>query len=120
MELPDDICRLINEYARPITRGDWRKGSFVSRNYMTLDCSTYKDEIIEIIINDFMIDTPMEYRNYLSKNTGYMILNYNPTIEEIKEICDLPHYKVVDFCYELHKNVCIIRSDFIDYEFINI
>jgi hypothetical protein len=45
-----------------------------------------------------------------------MILNYNPTFEEVKEECDLPHYKVVNFGYELHKNTCIIRSDYIEYE----
>jgi hypothetical protein len=117
MQLPEDICKIINEYARPLTRGDWRQGSYFAQNCRTRDCSTYKDKIIESI-NDFMIDTPMEYRNYLSKNTGYMILNYNPTFEEVKEIYDLPHYKVVNFCYELHKNVCIIRSDFIEYDFI--
>jgi hypothetical protein len=117
MELPEDVCHLISEFARPLTRGDWRKGSYLAQNYETRDCSTYKDAIIELI-NNFMIDTPMEYRNYLSENMGYMILNYNPTIEEVKSVCDLPHYKVVNFGYELHKNVCIIRSDFIEYDFI--
>jgi hypothetical protein len=31
MELPIEIQRLINDYARPMTRPDWRKGSYYNR-----------------------------------------------------------------------------------------
>jgi hypothetical protein len=115
MELPEDVCHLIHNFARPLTRGDWHKGSYLARNYLTRDCSTYKDKIIELI-DDFVLDVPMDYTNYLTSNMGIMILNYNPSFEEVKEECDLPHYKVVNFGYELHKNTCIIRSDYIEYE----
>jgi len=33
MEFPIEIQMLINDYARPITRPDWRKGSFLTRYY---------------------------------------------------------------------------------------
>ncbi len=33
MEFPIEIQMLINDYARPITRPDWRKGSFMIRYY---------------------------------------------------------------------------------------
>ena len=28
MKLPENVLALIKEYAKPITRGDWRKGSY--------------------------------------------------------------------------------------------
>jgi hypothetical protein len=31
MEFPEEIQRLINEYAKPITRPDWRKGSSIAK-----------------------------------------------------------------------------------------
>ncbi len=31
MELPIEIQMLINDYARPMTRPDWRQGSYISR-----------------------------------------------------------------------------------------
>jgi len=33
MELPFEIQMLINDYARPISRPDWRKGSSINRCY---------------------------------------------------------------------------------------
>ena len=33
MEFPIEIQMLINDYARPITRPDWRQGSFLTRHY---------------------------------------------------------------------------------------
>ena len=33
MEFPIEIQMLINDYARPISRPDWRKGSFMVRYY---------------------------------------------------------------------------------------
>ena len=33
MEFPIEIQMLINDYARPMTRPDWRKGSFMIRYY---------------------------------------------------------------------------------------
>lgn len=31
MEFPDDILMIINAYAKPMTKGDWRKGSFIAK-----------------------------------------------------------------------------------------
>ena len=33
MEFPIEIQMLINDFARPMTRPDWRKGSFMIRYY---------------------------------------------------------------------------------------
>ena len=33
MEFPIEIQKLINDYARPLTRPDWRKGSFIIKYY---------------------------------------------------------------------------------------
>ena len=33
MEFPIEIQMLINEYAKPATRPDWRKGSFINITY---------------------------------------------------------------------------------------
>ena len=33
MEFPIEIQMLINDFLRPITRPDWRKGSFMNRYY---------------------------------------------------------------------------------------
>ena len=33
MEFPIEIQKLINDYARPRTRPDWRKGSYIRSNY---------------------------------------------------------------------------------------
>ena len=39
MEFPVEIQMLINDYLRPITRTDWRKGSFIIRQYKQDDRS---------------------------------------------------------------------------------
>jgi hypothetical protein len=31
MEFPDDILTIINAYAKPMTKGDWRKGSYTAK-----------------------------------------------------------------------------------------
>ena len=33
MEFPVEIQMLINDYLRPMTRPDWRQGSFITRHY---------------------------------------------------------------------------------------
>jgi hypothetical protein len=39
MEFPIEIQMLINDYLRPITRNDWRKGSYIVRQYKQDDRS---------------------------------------------------------------------------------
>ena len=36
MEFPVEIQMLINDFLRPITRTDWRQGSFLTRHYRSL------------------------------------------------------------------------------------
>ena len=31
MEFPDDILSIIKAYSKPMTKGDWRKGSFIAK-----------------------------------------------------------------------------------------
>jgi hypothetical protein len=41
MELPIEIQRIINDYARPITRPDWRKGCYFCRMVYSLNDSVH-------------------------------------------------------------------------------
>jgi len=111
MELPDDVLKIIKEYSQPLTRGDWRKGSYTFRN------GIYDDEIIKKIIDEIVMDIPVEYVNYLRNNEyGYMILNYEPTLKEIENIFNNTYYKVINFIYEKYGNIYILRSDYIELE----
>ena len=55
MEFPIEIQRLINEYAKPCTRPDWKKGCFFNRciiryNQLSRDTTRYKfKEIINVV-----------------------------------------------------------------------
>ena len=55
MEFPQDIQNIINEYAKPITRPDWRKGCYFSR-YSHPYFETYQ-ELITQSVYDFNYDT---------------------------------------------------------------
>lgn len=33
MYLPDDVLDIIREYSKPLTRPDWRQGSYFKRNF---------------------------------------------------------------------------------------
>ena len=55
MEFPIEIQMLINDYARPLTRPDWKKGSFINRTYRSwggqlgrLNISEFKEYLIKI------------------------------------------------------------------------
>jgi hypothetical protein len=37
MEFPIEIERLINEFAKPLTRPDWKKGSFIYKKNTTIN-----------------------------------------------------------------------------------
>ena len=41
MEFPIEIQMLINAYAKPMTRPDWREGSYLKRTLMS-GCSKYQ------------------------------------------------------------------------------
>ncbi len=32
MELPDELIMIINAYAKPLTRPDWKQGSYIIKN----------------------------------------------------------------------------------------
>ena len=54
MEFPIEIQMLINAYAKPMTRPDWRKGSFINITYRS-----YQGQLGRLIIKEFKqyIDT---------------------------------------------------------------
>ena len=66
MEFPIEIQMLINDYARPLTRPDWRKGSFINLTYrswggqlgrLTIkEFKEYLDTCSGIINDDDMFD----------------------------------------------------------------
>lgn len=47
MEFPIEIQRLINEYAKPMTRVDWRNGSYISQDS---SCNNH----IKYIANEYL------------------------------------------------------------------
>jgi len=51
MEFPLEIQNLINEYAKPITRPDWKEGCYFSRQPFYFFV-TY-GELIEELVNEF-------------------------------------------------------------------
>lgn len=51
MEFPQDIQNIINEYAKPCTRPDWRDGCYFSRQPVYFFVSY--SELIEEIVSDF-------------------------------------------------------------------
>jgi len=113
MELPDDICKYIYEFARPLTRGDWRKGSSI-RKLITMN------DIYEKLIN-MAIDVPVEYVNYLRCNLyngGYMILNYRPTFQEAEKVFNCNLYKLTQISYSQCNNTYLIRNDYIELELL--
>jgi hypothetical protein len=126
MELPEDICRVIHEFARPLTRGDWRKGSYIQRNYATcepydvFDVVTYtikthfQDDLFEMchIITNIMNKVAHEYYNYITDMIGFMILDHKPSQSEIQDV--FLDFIVTDYIYEQHGDVYFMRSDFIN------
>lgn len=101
MELPDDVCRLINEYARPITRGNWRNGSYLASKKELFKKINYQEK-------------GTEYTNYISPFSYYMILNFKPSFDDVLHAFgdDI----VVSFHYEKHNNTYMIRQDYIKNE----
>jgi hypothetical protein len=126
MELPDDMCRLIHEFARPLTRGDWRKGSYIQRNYEecepyeVFDVVTYtikthfQDDLYEMChtITNIMNKPAHEYYNYVTDMIGFMVLNHKPTQYEIQNA--FLDFTVTNFSYEEYGNVYYMRSDYIN------
>lgn len=45
MELPIELQMIINEYAKPLTRPDWKKGSYYNRMYYNPEY-TFKEIIV--------------------------------------------------------------------------
>ena len=63
MELPIDIQMIINEYAKPLSRPDWKKGSYYNRMFYN-PVYTF-NEIIVLMTEeyDFTDCQDMEYDN---------------------------------------------------------
>jgi hypothetical protein len=49
MELPLELQMIINDYARPVSRPDWKKGSYMIRKLTNATCDTeFPDEFAYI------------------------------------------------------------------------
>jgi hypothetical protein len=66
MEFPQDIQNIINEYAKPCTRPDWKEGCYFSRQPFYFFV-TY-GELIEELVSDFNRDNDTNYSNSFSDN----------------------------------------------------
>ena len=51
MEFPIEIQMLINAYAKPMTRPDWREGSYVKRTWMKGVRNINEPVLLIIILN---------------------------------------------------------------------
>lgn len=86
MELPMDIQRLINEYAKPLTRPDWRKGSYFNRRsysifhdrsyYKAYHVYTFKKLIRCLYIFKHMIGAYIIYENDNTLYYGSLLIDY--------------------------------------------
>ena len=38
MHLPDDVLGIIKEFSMPLSRGDWKKGSYLKINFNLYEC----------------------------------------------------------------------------------
>ena len=65
IELPQDVLKIIKEYAMPITRSDWKR-----MHLMTNKC--FYLELIKLRDNWFTQDTL-----FLRRKRGYRLLNYD-------------------------------------------
>ncbi len=45
--MPEELSRIIKEFAKPLTRGDWRKGSYIVQ--------TYRNEYNPYCVNSFRL-----------------------------------------------------------------
>ena len=82
MELPDDIIKLIKEYAQPCFL-NWRKGSYIHQYYKTLKTYKYNSlqEDLQIFIvekyfsYDIIVHLKLEYK-LVKKSIKYRDLQY--------------------------------------------
>jgi hypothetical protein len=53
MEFPEELQRIINAYAKPITKGDWRKGSYTAKcnNHIKYMGNQY---LVNILLKDMI------------------------------------------------------------------
>jgi hypothetical protein len=70
MEFPEEIQRLINEYAKPLTRGDWRKGSSIAHcnNHIKYVGNGY---LINILLKELINGMGNEYNEKLIPSGKY-------------------------------------------------
>jgi hypothetical protein len=83
MEFPEEIQRLINEYAKPITRPDWRKGSSIAHcnNHIKYVGNGY---LINILLKEMINGMGHIYNEKLIPNGGhYMDENYISLYERV-------------------------------------
>ena len=82
MELPIEIQRLIHEFALPITRPDWRNGSYINMNLANHPYCEIRDKlkhsyILCDIINYSNDDSQFKSCNTIIPNKIYKGCNYH-------------------------------------------
>ena len=75
MKLPENVLALISEYAKPITRGNWRKGS--SCNY-AFKYSICMDQLYKMYLKYYLCS------NYFTKNKFILLEQVNNLSDNIK------------------------------------
>ena len=74
MELPLELQMIINDYARPIGRPDWRLGSYMMRALSVASKSTYTDilGLFKAVINHCSHTTQIYKLQYIDCYNGYI------------------------------------------------
>jgi hypothetical protein len=64
MEFPDDILMIISAYSKPMTKGDWRKGSFIAKcnNHIKFVGNGY---LVNVLFKEMLIGMGNEWTEKL-------------------------------------------------------
>jgi hypothetical protein len=67
MEFPDDILSIIKAYSKPMTKGDWRKGSFTAtcNNHIKFVGASY---LVNVLFKEMIIGMGNEWTEKLIPN----------------------------------------------------
>lgn len=97
MELPDDVLKIIREYAMPITMSDWKRGNYYNRNCdmgehgekKATDCCWCVTDIFEnvVLTEDFNFYLNyIENQEHLDVELGnyIFVLDHHMSREEIR------------------------------------
>jgi len=67
MEFPDDILTIISAYSKPMTKCDWRKGSYIAKCNNHIKCIG-NQYLVNILLKDMITDMGHQWDEKLIPN----------------------------------------------------